>query len=187
MKPTTQPTLERVRANLHSRKSGFTLIEMMVVVVVLSVLASLVVPNLVRAQEGQQKRDFEASLYRLASYAREKAIQEHKTISLSMSDRSFVVNDVTDGGDENELRTLAMPEGVDTGSFAAEGEDSTSGDWKLRFYSDGSSDGGGVELNNDGRIRSLEIKPNGSMKLVEGSLEENDNEKWMAGEIEKRG
>ncbi|MEZ0325478.1 MAG: GspH/FimT family pseudopilin [Fimbriimonas sp.] len=176
-----------MRPRLPSKSRGFTLIEMMVVVVVLSVVASMIVPNLVRAQEGQRKRDFEASVFRLASYARERAIQEHKTISLSMSSRSFVVNDETDREDDTELRSLEMPEGVDTGAFAAEGEDSTSSDWRLRFYADGTSDGGGVELNNDGRIRSLEVKPNGSMKLVEGSLEESGTEKWMAGEIEKRG
>ncbi len=158
----------------------------MVTVVVLTVIASMIVPNLVRAQEGQAKRDFEANLFRFASYAREKAIQEHKTISLGLSDRSFVVYEGLDG-DEEQVRSLAMPEGVDTGSFAAEGEDATSSDWRLRFYADGSSDGGGVELNNDGRIRSLQIKPNGSMTLIEGSLEETGTQKWTAGEIEKRG
>ncbi len=179
-------TLERVRPTNPSYKRGYTLIELVVVVVVLTVLASLVIPNLVRAKEGQEKRDFEASLYRLASYARERAIQERKTIALALSDRSFVVNEEREG-QEIELRRLTMPEGVDTGSFAAEGEDSTSNDWRLRFYADGSSDGGGVELNNDGRIRSLQIGTNGTLTVVEGNLEDNGTKKWTAGEIEKRG
>jgi type II secretory pathway pseudopilin PulG len=160
---------------------------MIVVIVVLAAIASLTVPNLVRAREAREKRDFEANLYRLASYARETAIQDRKTLSLGISDRAFAVYEETEGEEETELRSLTMPEGVETGSMAAEGEDATSSDWRLRFYADGTSDGGGVELNNDGRVRSLQIKPDGTMSLIEGSLEETGNEKWTAGEIEKRG
>jgi type II secretion system protein H len=165
--------------------SGYTLIEICVVVFIIALISSLIVPNLVRAREGQERRDFEAKVFRLASWARETAIQEHKTLALSVSDRSFAVVEETEDG-EQDRQSLQMPEGIDTGSMAAEGEDATSNEWRLHFYPDGSSDGGGVELSDNGRIRTLEVKTDGSLRMIEGNLEENGTKKWSAGEIEKR-
>ena len=174
-----------VQRKLTPPSKGYTLIELCLVIIVITLISALIVPNLVRAREGQERRDFEAKVFRLASWARETAIQEHKTLALSVSDRRFTVVEETEDGEEDR-QSLSMPEGIDTGSMAAEGEDATSNEWRLHFFPDGSSDGGGVELSDNGRIRTLEVKTDGSMRVIEGNLEENGTEKWNAGEIEKR-
>jgi prepilin-type N-terminal cleavage/methylation domain-containing protein len=167
-------------------RKGYTLIELCVVIVILALISSAIVPNLVRARDAQTRREFEAEVFRLASWARESAIQGHRTLALTTGDRSIQVIQETESSEENTLRSITMPDGIDTGAMAAEGEESTSGEWRLHFYPDGSSDGGGIELSDNGRIRSLQIGPDGSMKMVEGNLEDNGTQKWSAGEYEKR-
>jgi len=84
-----EPPEERVITQTSStvltrRRSGFTLIEMMVIVVLLSVLSAMVAPNLIAMRDSQQKRALYTSVADLAGQAREMAITNDQTMYLSV-------------------------------------------------------------------------------------------------------
>jgi prepilin-type N-terminal cleavage/methylation domain-containing protein len=188
---------------ISNRSRGFTFIEISVVIVIIMILSALVLPNVVRMSEANQKRVFFSSLWQLAGKAHELAIMDKKTsaIRLDSSGKSFKVVEIDDqnpsqqtnqnpqqsDSNETEKETLAVPDGIDTGNFSSDGNSQDSGDWEIKFYPDGTSDGGGLEVTDSGRVRSLVIRRDGSLSLVEGNLPDLAEDKWQAGEIEKRG
>ena len=85
------------------------------------------------------------------------------------------------------VSVAALPDSVSvTDSKLASGE-SPSGDWTSKFFSDGSCDGGSLQLNFGGATRTLILdKRSGSAKWsAEAASTEPDQ--WQAGELEVRG
>ncbi|MDR3689010.1 MAG: prepilin-type N-terminal cleavage/methylation domain-containing protein [Fimbriimonas sp.] len=70
---------------------GFTLIEMMVVIVVVALLAIVVAPYLVSMRDGQEKRAFYTSVADLAGQGREMAITNDATMYLQVDSSSNAV------------------------------------------------------------------------------------------------
>ncbi|GMV88395.1 MAG: hypothetical protein AMXMBFR81_13260 [Chthonomonas sp.] len=172
------------------RQTGFTLIEMMVVTAILALVAMTVFPNLARIQDAGRKREFVRSLTSMAREAREQAILSASTVSLRLDDTSLVIESA--GALEEDARTLrtkSMPDGFSAQRTNVDGLDSSSAEWELRFYADGSSDRGGIELADDtGALYSLVIdNDRGQARLVSGELPVLTEETWQAGEIERRG
>jgi general secretion pathway protein H len=168
------------------RLRAFTLIEISVVILVIALLAAIVMPNLVRMKESRERREFYSRMNRFVSTARESAITENVTLAITLgsSGRSLVlVEEDVDG--ERERRSLEFPDGVETSVSDASGLGAT-GDWRLRFYPDGGADGGGLEFSDGGRIRSLQVSPDGSVRMADGPAEVRQQEKWQAGDYEKR-
>jgi type II secretory pathway pseudopilin PulG len=162
--------------------------EMIIVVFILSLLAAMIVPNVANQQQGLQRREFFSALSRFCVNAREDAISEKKTLKLTLdsSRNAFVVSEVNDDGDQ-ERSSLNLAKGMETQDFTTNGESSNSAEWEVTFNSDGTSSGGGIELDDGGRIRSLQVKPDGSISLDDGPAEQEPAEdKWPAGETEKR-
>ncbi len=172
------------------RQNGFTLIEMMVVTAILALVAMTVFPNLARIQEAHRKREFVRSLTSIAREAREQAILSASTVALRLDDSSLVVESAGSvDQDARTLRTKAMPSGFSAQRTNVDGLDSSSAEWELKFYADGSSDRGGIELADDtGALYSLVIdNDRGQARLVSGELPVLTEETWQAGEIERRG
>lgn len=69
----------QIRASSHRRRAGFTLAEMMVVIVIIGLLATLVVPNVLqrlgKANEGKVKSDITAISSALEEYAMNNAMR----------------------------------------------------------------------------------------------------------------
>jgi prepilin-type N-terminal cleavage/methylation domain-containing protein len=164
---------------------GFSLIEMGVVVLIVALLAALVMPNVARQRDSFERRQFYSELYRFAAGARESAIREQATLALVLDSggrRIALFEETLEG--ENERSSVELPEGIDSSSSRMDGQ--AGGEWRVRFYPDGSSDGGGIELTDNGRVRALEIQPNGSVRMIDGNIEAVGEEKWPAGDYEKR-
>ena len=69
----------------RTRKTGYTLIELMVVCVILALFSALVAPNYVNIRDGQRRRAFYTSLADLAGTARELAITRHAIMYLTVN------------------------------------------------------------------------------------------------------
>ncbi len=92
----------------------------------------------------------------------------------------------SDATQDVTVRTITMPTGMAFGAFQLNGATSDSGSWKVRFFSDGTSDGGAVELNIAGSTKSLVISDRGRVSLEDGNIPDMSNETWPAGTFVQR-
>ena len=171
------------------KRRGFTLMEVTVVIAVLVITAVMIMPAISR-QKGQiTQRDFVPALRRIVSSARTAAIDQSVTTYLSWDDSQAKVilykQGTADGGDE-QLTSISVPNAFTTNSFVLNGESSNSGDWKLHFYPDGSSETGGVEFTDNGKTQYMLVNIRGIGQLAGGSLPETSSDHWPAGDYEHR-
>lgn len=175
------------------RQRGFTLAEMIIVVMIISLLAAMIVPNVANQQKGIQVRAFFSELSNFAADARERAISTKKPITLALDSntQSFVQTTKADDDDANDqqLATLKLPSGVTTDNFISGENTMGASDWKVQFFPDGSSDGGGVELTSSGRVRTLKVDLDGTVSISDGPTPDDSqkqDDQWPAGDYEKR-
>lgn len=161
----------------HIRKStaragGHTLIELMVVMVLITIAASLVLPIAARSYSGFKLRLAADSIVRLMQRAKSRSIFEGRTYllifpSATARDREIVV--VREDGVQLDHYTLP----VDT-SLTSRTED---GDWSteigaLAFYPDGTSEGALLSLGNASRsVLHIQLDPLRAKALVVAASE----------------
>ncbi|MCW5942980.1 MAG: GspH/FimT family pseudopilin [Fimbriimonadaceae bacterium] len=171
--------------------NGFTLIEMMVVLTLLVFMAAMVYPNLARLRDAQEKRDFVSGLATFARQAREEAISGGQSVRMRLGDGDNSLEIVTtdvDSGDERTLRTRRFPDGFSTGQTRIEDAIAPGSEWQLTFYPDGSSDRGGIEITEGQRVYALVLDNEiGQPRLIDGNLPDLSQDRWAAGEFERRG
>lgn len=169
---------------------GFTLIELTVVVAVLSLLAAAIMPNLASFERGRQLRSFLTNLPLMAARAREMAISYGYPVDLEYDDgaNQLVIHSKDQNGDDQTLSTLALPSGFSASRFMLGQNESDGSSWKLAFYPDGTSDGGGLELRKpDNTILSLHVFANdGRSELLNDSLPDPKQDSWPAGDYVHR-
>lgn len=77
-----------MRTNDH-RKSGFTLVEIMIVVAIIALLAAIAVPNFIKARASSQQTTCIANLKQIDGAKANWAIEKRKNNTDSPSDRSL--------------------------------------------------------------------------------------------------
>lgn len=133
-----------------------------------------------------------SDLPRLATEAREAAITRRSVVRLEYNEpsKSFEViaepAGVNDTQDEAVLLTSTMPEFFTVDLFRTEDQDVSSGEWTIRFYPDGRSDGGGLQVSDGGKLTSLSVDREGVVRLLNDRLPRNDEDRWPAGDYERR-
>lgn len=176
------------RRALTSR--GFTLIELSVVVLVLVLIAAIVVPRLRSVNESFEAKLSLDGVQRLATQARESAIASGRPVGLAYNeaDHAFELRQETIEGDFSVLSSAGLHSSMVMERFVVGENESNAADWTVNFYGDGSSDGGGIELNEGGLTRSFIIgAKSGLARWANGGLPAYETETWPAGEFERRG
>ncbi len=192
--------MEITRISTTSKRRGFTLIELSVVIVVLALVVSIVVPNVMTMIAGRRSKNFLSDVRTFSVRARNQAVEtgqtmaldangsEHGlTISADTTTNSTSTNSTANAVTSTDpLANLALPNGTTLQTFKIGTQDSNEGEWKIHFYPDGRSDGGGFEIVQGGLTYSWIVAQNGSNKLLPGSYPDQTSEVWPAGEYEKR-
>lgn len=170
---------------------GYTLVEAVVVVAVLSVISVAVVPSLVAIKRSQEERSFLSGLTTMAGLAREDAITEKQQIDIEFDEQknAFRLHGTGQNSQDYYFSTMAVPAGFRVDRYVDGTTDTDAGSWKLNFYPDGTSDGGGVQLTKpDTSTVSLYIDPGtGLAKLNADQLPDKSTLSWPAGDYVHRG
>lgn len=173
---------------MHRR--AFTLVEVTVVLAVLAMMAAVLIPRFAALKAGQDSRDFVSDLLRLGSEARLHAVESGVATQVVYNeDQRTLVFQTTDPETlvTEDVKTVGFPAGVELTAFTLDGAFTTSGDWMLTFYPDGSGFDAGVEvLDGDHVFHVTYSGRDGTSQKVEGPLEEASGSDWQAGELEQR-
>lgn len=178
----------RTSSKVSNSRRGFTLIELSAVILLLVILSALILPSVVSQKASWTTRAFVDALPRIAMQTRERAISEGVTTKLTYdgTGKQLVAYEEKTNEADQQFANVSVPDTVQVQNFYLKGQTSSAGDWTLHFYPDGKSDGGAVETNDNGRMRTLVVDKYGIAKLVEGPAPSFDEDRWPAGDYEHR-
>jgi len=127
---------------------GFTLIEVMLVVVITLIAAGVVIPKFKGTFKSTQMTDATRSTVRIARYARSLSILKQETCTLRFETNQLVLVCGTNSAVPEARRKL--PDDIKISAFENLAEDKFSaGDRSVQFYSAGMNDGFEVTLSTD--------------------------------------
>lgn len=157
-------------------------------IVILVLIAATVYVRLAAVESSRAYRDFRLAVRRLGTEAREEAIRRKQIASVGYDESSTQLTLVLEGEDQEEtvLRSTDVAEGVEATRFTAGEAESNAAEWRLRFYPDGRSDGGGIEFDSGGQVFCLYAEKSGTVHFDDGNLPDLQEERWPAGEYERR-
>ena len=121
------------------RSRGFTLVEIMVVMVIIALVMGMVATSMARSISGAEARAASRKLVASLRYTRARAIidKSEQVFAVDVEKRSY-----TAPGRE----TVELPEGVDVTITTARSEITSEAVSGIRFFPDGGSTGGHIEL-----------------------------------------
>jgi prepilin-type N-terminal cleavage/methylation domain-containing protein len=132
---------------------GFTLIEVMLVVVIILIAAGVAVPKLKGSFKSTQMTDASRSTVRIARYARSLAILKQETCTLRFETNRLVLVCGTNSSTPEASRKL--PEDIKISSFENLAGDKISDETRsVQFYAAGMNDGFKVTLSTDADRRT---------------------------------
>ena len=170
----------------HCKQNGFTLIEISVVVLIFALFAALVLPRVIPLNRGDAVRKFTIELPGAIRTIRANALNRSETLVLSFdSQQNQIVVQTSEG--QQVGNAIIVPADIEVSGARIGKNDATGTDWELRFYPDGTCDGGGISFSFDGKAQSLQLfAQTGSGRWVDGELPEQGSDEWSAGELEQR-
>jgi prepilin-type N-terminal cleavage/methylation domain-containing protein len=129
--------------------NGFTLIEVMLVVVIIAITAGVAIPKFKGTFKSAQMTDAARSTVRMARYARSLALLKQEPCTLSFASNRLALTCGTNSAGSEAFRKL--PEDVQISSFEnlAGTDRDSAGNRSVQFYSTGMNDGFKVTLSTD--------------------------------------
>jgi type II secretion system protein H len=169
----------------RSARSGFTLIEASVIIVIVALMAAAIVPKLLAFTRSNEARSFVQKLAAIGGEGRELAISTNKPVDIEYdsSGNQFKLHTLDPEGGDKYLDVLTVEAGLTPARFLIGAKESDPGSWKLNFYPDGSSDGGGVQLTQQNNNLSLYIDATtGKATVLLDQLPDTTVLTWTAGD-----
>lgn len=128
----------------HRPARGFTLVEVLVVMIIIALVLGLVATSLSRSISGAEAREAARNMVAAIRYTRTQAI-------LQKSEQRFVIDLEAHSYAAPGRKTVVLPEGVELQLTTAASEVVADNVGAIRFFPDGGSTGGRVDLNVNGR------------------------------------
>ncbi|GDX40414.1 hypothetical protein LBMAG21_07060 [Armatimonadota bacterium] len=174
-------------ATLKLNRRGFTLIELSVVIVILALFAMLVVPNFVAMRRSRAYFDLEASIARTPVDTYNEARSSHRPVQLRIEGSALIMERLTTDSDPQQVKRVDFTSDIQVDRTLLNGDSTDISSWKWTVYPDGSADAGGVEFLVGASRKSLVLHKDGKSQWLSGDLPDATEDKWQAGEIQKRG
>lgn len=123
----------------RDRARGFTLVEVMVVMVIIALVMGLVATSMTRSISGAEARAASRKLVASLRYTRARAIIDKKeqVFQVDTENRSYLAPG---------RKLITLPKGVDVTITTARSEFTSESVGGIRFFPDGGSTGGHIEL-----------------------------------------
>ena len=135
------------RNNARSAPAGFTLIELVLVLLILAVLVAMAAPSLRGFLAGRQAADAALNVLSLTRWARTEAISQGHPCRLNIEGGAYWLTVQQAGAyvaPGSEMgRRFALPEGASAGFLAADGQKAPA---HVQFYPSGRCDTATIEL-----------------------------------------
>lgn len=168
-------------------RRAFTLIEMMVVVVVLTLMAAFITPNLVAIQRSRTLRSLEASVLRLPAEARSEAQRTGFAVTFRVEGDALVLErKPSKDEDPVEIKRLSLGSELVAQQAETNGESVDLASWTWVVYPDGTSKAALLQFQEGGATRSLLFSSEGEARWGTGNEVSPAEERWQAGELEQR-
>ena len=129
---------------------GFTLVELLVVMVIAALVLALVGTSISRSVSGAEMRTAAHKVAANIRYTRTQAI-------LQKEEQVFVVDTEARTFQAPEREMVELPEGMNVALTTARTELTGENVGGIRFYPDGGSTGGYVELESDNRVYKVSV------------------------------
>ncbi len=184
------------------KRRGYSIVEFSAVIFIIVLIGTIAVPRLAAARQSQEAVGFRLGMVNLALTAREFALEQKQTVSLTFNDQdglswSPLEDELNEDGTtisteeverRQSSRSVDVPEGVQFTVYQRFGQDLNQTEWRCDFYPDGTCDRATLEFEQDGRAFYYRLDAErGTPVLAEGRANEQAAERWDAGEIELRG
>ncbi len=174
-------------AQAQPNRRGYTLIEMSVVVTIIALLALVVVPNFTAIRRSRAYFDLEASIIRTPTDAYNEARNSKRPVQIRFDGTSLVIERVIVDSDPEEVKRIELTSDIQVESVQLGSSSSDLSSWKWTVYPDGSADSAGVSFITGSSHKSLVLHKDGKSQWMDGDLPDSSDDKWQAGEIQKRG
>jgi prepilin-type N-terminal cleavage/methylation domain-containing protein len=183
------PTLRKATIANRRSRSGFTLIEMGVVIGLIALFAAMVMPSIAHWRAGNDYRAFPGKLLRFVAKAKQDAIDNKQQRSIGYDAttgelRMFWTDPQSQ--EEQEGGRLALPAEMEMGRVTYQGNDTAVQNWQLTFYQDGTADDAGCEIRAQDQYVTITTDRLGQIKMTRDQLPEQSDVRWSAGENEVR-
>ena len=151
------------KSGLPGRLSGFTLFEMLVVMVVVALSSAMVVPKLAEAIPKYQLKSSAQTLAASLRFAQNRAVSEMRPVAVILDGENGLITikpmarpespmqtllASTQSGQNDSAQQYETPAGIGLEVYTSE-ERYESGVFQMVFYPGGNSSGGAVRLQND--------------------------------------
>ncbi|MFM8332280.1 MAG: GspH/FimT family pseudopilin [Candidatus Methylumidiphilus sp.] len=136
----------------HINSSGFTLLEMMLVLVVAALLAAVAVPNMQPAMASMQLRSATQDVASALRHTRGQALSRGREAEFALNVKKHFYRVA------GRHKPYVLPESVKLELFTADMlMDADEGQGRIVFYPDGSASGGRVTLSGAGRVWVVDV------------------------------
>ena len=170
-------------------RRGFTLVEIMTVVIVLATIAAIMAPNLASSVKTNSKRSYLAAIDRMPALAKQLALTNGSTATLIIDEdgamsiqQQLDTNDDPQTSDRVAANALLSPD-----RFVVGTNETSETEWQIRFFPDGTSDRGGIEFDDNGNRWYLSVDGQGNGRVQAGELPDLSEDRWEAGDNVQRG
>jgi type II secretion system protein H len=168
------------------RNSGFTLVEMSVVIAVLVLMTGIVVPNLVALKRSRDLATLEASVARLPVDARNEARTARVPVALRVDNGALVLERRPTNADPQEVTRVALNDDLKVDSARTGDQTIDFGSWTWTVYPDGSAEAAGLTFVEGQDRKAMVLSADGGAQWINGDLPDQGTDTWPAGQLEQR-